>query len=100
MVNYSVKSSYHCWHSANVSYCNISVSDGWNKIWRLNIPRKVKIFQRRFCSNNIPVRNVLRGKGVTLPIVCPMCETDVEHLLHVFFDCNFAFACCRVWVCS
>lgn len=28
-----------------------------------------------------------------LPIVCPMCDSDVEHLLHVFFDCPFAASC-------
>lgn len=28
-----------------------------------------------------------------LPIICPMCSLDVEHLLHVFFDCQFASQC-------
>lgn len=44
----------------------------------------------RFCRNNIPVRDRLKARGVNLSILCPMCNTDVEHLLHIFFDCTFA----------
>lgn len=40
------------------------------------------------------VRNALRSKGVA--IVCPMCDTDIEHVLHVFFDYKFAQQCSRL----
>lgn len=30
---------------------------------------------------------------MSLPITCPMCKVDVEHLLHVFFDCHSASQC-------
>ncbi|XP_017221643.1 uncharacterized protein LOC108198399 [Daucus carota subsp. sativus] len=53
----------------------------------------MRIFVWHFCRNNLPVRYKLRDKGVILPITCPMCNTDVEHLLHVFFDCCFAQSC-------
>lgn len=39
------------------------------------------------------MRNHLRHKGVNVTILCPFCMTDVEHLLHVFFDCEFATQC-------
>lgn len=39
------------------------------------------------------MRNRLRGKGVDITIICPMCDADVEHLLHLFFDCPFATSC-------
>lgn len=26
-------------------------------------------------------------------IICPMCERDIEHLVHLFFDCSFAKEC-------
>ena len=35
----------------------------------------------------------LRNKGVTLPITCPMCNADIEHLLRLFFDCPSASSC-------
>lgn len=70
---------------------------GWSKIWCLNIPPKLKFFLWRFCRNNILVRNILRYKGVSrTPITCPMRQADaadVEHLLHLFFDCRFAKQC-------
>ncbi|XP_074377163.1 uncharacterized protein LOC141718682 [Apium graveolens] len=56
----------------------------------------MKIFLWRFCRNNIPVRNHLRYKGVPVMILCPMCCVDVEHILHLFFDCIFARSCWQV----
>lgn len=48
-----------------------------NKIWRLQIPNKMKVFVWRFCKNNIPVRKRLSAKGVRLPITCPMCGKNL-----------------------
>lgn len=39
------------------------------------------------------MRNLLRSKGVNVTILFPFYITDVEHLLHVFFDCDFAVQC-------
>lgn len=87
---YSVKSGYKYWHD---HYCECSrqqSSQGWGKLWRLDIPQKIRVFLWRICRNNVPVRNLLRGKGVQTTIICPMCSNDVEHLMHIFFDCDFA----------
>lgn len=54
---------------------------------------QIKVFLWRFCHNNLPIRVRLESKGVVLPILCPMCSTDIEHLLRVFFDCSFAKSC-------
>lgn len=35
----------------------------------------------------------LNSRGITLPITCPMCHNDIEHLIHVFFYCEFAMQC-------
>ena len=90
---YSVKSAYHYWLSSSNLMINADNSKGWKRLWNLNLPHKIKIFLWRFCKNNIPVRYLLRSKGVLNPITCPMCEGDIEHLLHVFFDCTFAQQC-------
>lgn len=39
------------------------------------------------------MRKRLRTKGVLLPITCPMCNVNTEHLIHVFFDYYFAKQC-------
>lgn len=71
----------------------VTQASGWSKLWRLDIPHKLKVFLWRFCRNNVPVRRRLSTKGVSLPIICPMCNEDVEHKLHVFFYCPFAASC-------
>lgn len=90
---YTARSAYHFWFSKNHTMPEEFLSRGWNKLWNLNIPHKIKTFLWRFCRNTIPVRNRLRNKGIDVPIICPVCERDVEHLLHVFFDCSFASQC-------
>lgn len=93
---YDVKTGNLFWRNHNVSdsLCNRLV--GWNKLWRVNVPHRVKVFLWRFCRNDIPVRNGLRHKRVPVTIMCLMCNVDVEHLAHVFFDCNFAKNCGQV----
>lgn len=72
-----------------VTSCRVSHEKGWSSLWKLGVPHKVKIILWRMCRNIIPVRNLLRSQGVQNSIICPMCERDVEHLLHIFMDCPF-----------
>lgn len=89
---YTVKSGYQFWSQLNVTHTAETDAKGWNKLWNLNVPHKIRTFLWRFCTNNVPVRKLLRSRGVNLPITCPICITDIEHLLHTFFDCTFAVA--------
>lgn len=41
----------------------------------------------------MPVCIRLKNKGVVVPIICPMCNMDIKHPLHLFFDCPFASSC-------
>lgn len=90
---YSIKTGYQLWHDRNVGVGSVLQSKGWSRLWKLDVPHKVKIFLWRFCRNNIPVKSRLSTKGVQLPLNCPMCDADIEDTLHVFFECPFASAC-------
>lgn len=68
-------------------------SVGWKKVWHLQLPHKVKVFIWRFCRNVVPVRRRLSARGIRIPITCPMCSIDIEHMSHLFFDCEFAVGC-------
>lgn len=70
---YSVKSGYQQWHKNHVGDGEVQQSQGWNKIWRVAVPHRIKIFLWRFCRNNIAVRMLIRGRGVLVPIGCAMC---------------------------
>lgn len=87
-----MKTGYQIWHLNHLGGVDNQQSDGWGKIWRHCIPHKIKVFLWRLCRNNVHVRNLLRNKGVHVPISCVMYVSDVEHLLHLFFDCVFAEA--------
>lgn len=87
---YNVKTGYQCWREKCSNLEPIPQFGGSKRIWKLLVPHKMKVFLWCFCRNNIPVRNRLRSKGVPVTIICPFFNIDVEHLLHVFFDCSFA----------
>lgn len=93
---YSVKSGYQYWQTNHNGMNPVNVGKGWSRLWKLNIPHKTHILLLRFSKNNILVRNLLRGRGVPNPIICLMCEHDIEHVLHLFFDCEFARSCWQV----
>jgi hypothetical protein len=45
----------------------------WDKIWRLAVPNKVKIFLWRLAHNNLAVKRNLARRGVDSETICPMC---------------------------
>lgn len=90
---YSVKTGYQLWHAQNIGTGSVPQSNGWSKLWKLDLPHKVNLFLWRLCRNNVPVKSRLSSKGVNLPLECPMCNSDIENLLHIFFLCPFARAC-------
>lgn len=65
-------------------------SIGWKKVWHLIIPNKVKVFIWKFLRNVIPARKRLSERGIRIGITCPMCLSDIEHMTHLFFECDFA----------
>lgn len=93
---YSVKIRYHFRVNNNTETYAVTNSKGWSRLWNLSLPHKLRTFLWRFCKNNIPVRKLLRSKGIAVPTICPMCEEDIEHLLHIFFDCKFSMECWRI----
>lgn len=73
---YNVKSAYQYW----MSHCTTEIATadvkGWDRLWKLQLPHKLRVFLWRFCNNNVPVRILLKHKGVSTPILCPMCGVD------------------------
>lgn len=69
---YTVKTGYRYWASQLTSTASVTMSKGWNKIWQVQLPHKVKTFLWRFCKNTILVRKLLRSKGWQL-LLCVLC---------------------------
>ena len=66
---------------------------GWRKIWSTQIPPKLKNFIWRLCQDSLPTQQKLSSQGIPSPISCVFCGSDVEHHLHLFFDCQYAQDC-------
>lgn len=90
---YTAKSAYHYWFDLHFGNDLISQSVGWKKIWHVQVPHKIRVFLWRFCRDAIPVRKRLSSRGVRVPITCPMCMHDIEHMSHLFYDWDFAKGC-------
>lgn len=90
---YTIKTGYQLWHAQNIGTSTVTQSDGGCKLWKVDLPHRIKLFLWRFCRNNVPVRSILSTKGVSIPLECPMCNSTVEDLIHIFFVCTFALAC-------
>lgn len=88
-----MKSGYFEWCKSHNEDAGMVRDEGWSKVWRLNIPHKMRVFLWRFCRNVLPVRNLLRYRGVQAPVACSMCVGDIEHMNHLFLDCNYAKEC-------
>lgn len=66
---YSVKTGYKHWKDCFADCFRPPSSTGWNKLWRVGLPHKIRMFLWRFCRNNVPVRKLLRGKGVNVTML-------------------------------
>ncbi|XP_062145914.1 uncharacterized protein LOC133853906 [Alnus glutinosa] len=58
----------------------------WNLIWGLNVPYPVKMFTWRACHNILPTRSNQK-KGIALDPLCLFCQTELETVRHVLWDC-------------
>jgi hypothetical protein len=50
----------------------------WNKIWRSNVPRVVKLFLWQACNNVLPPKENLFKRKITSDPLCPVCLLEVE----------------------
>ena len=69
----------------------------WKAIWGLPLPNAEILFFWRACQNLLPTKeNLLKRKVINDPF-CPICERDLEIVLHVIWECPTAR---DVWGCS
>ncbi|KAK4850558.1 hypothetical protein QYF36_007797 [Acer negundo] len=66
---------------------NVS-TNWWWKLWKLNIPQKIKIFIWKGCYDWIPTRFNLRGRRIQVIDLCPWCTKSSETTIHALLECN------------
>ncbi|KAK7281123.1 hypothetical protein RIF29_08839 [Crotalaria pallida] len=93
--HYSVKSSYHLLMSQQASSeasSSTAVSAHSNKIWSAHCIPRYKELIWRACQNILPMRKVLRNRGIQVDHLCPMCGEEDETIEHALLLCRFAAA--------
>ncbi|KAH9665893.1 putative reverse transcriptase/RNA-dependent DNA polymerase [Citrus sinensis] len=76
---------------------NTSALSFWRRLWKLEVPSKVKNFLWRAATNVLPTYdNLLRRRVQVLPLYV-VCNTCNESIIHILVDCGFAKAC---WIAS
>ncbi|XP_004298091.1 PREDICTED: uncharacterized protein LOC101303799 [Fragaria vesca subsp. vesca] len=101
---YSVRSGYHVARKVEhmETIASSSSSQGgwgfiWKKVWKVNVPPKVRMHAWRILKEVLPTKWVLKKKGVDLGVECPFCGGDKEDGLHIFKNCGVVN---QLWKCS
>ncbi|KAL6183086.1 hypothetical protein ACLB2K_044497 [Fragaria x ananassa] len=64
-------------------------SDLINKVWKLDVPPKVKLFGWLLLRGRLKTRDRLSKFGYIDDNSCPLCDNDNETADHLFGHCNF-----------
>ncbi|GAU44836.1 hypothetical protein TSUD_280370 [Trifolium subterraneum] len=64
----------------------------WGKvIWSKDIQPSRSLLAWRIMLNKIPTDDNLRERGCNLTSMCSLCNSNIETMFHLFFECRFAF---------
>ena len=77
----------------------------WRRVWKLNVPPKVRTFVWRACANILPTRDNLHRRKLKVDPRCELCCQHHESTGHLLWECPFArnvWALCsgRIQKCS
>ncbi|KAL0458446.1 UNVERIFIED_CONTAM: hypothetical protein Slati_0471800 [Sesamum latifolium] len=104
MGRFTVQSAYR--HAKNMSArmvasSSVSSSTGqdalWPTIWGSKIPPRVKTFMWRLCMGALPTLENLGRRKLGIVTLCPICDSQVETVTHIFLQCPFAR---QIWALS
>ena len=100
---FTVKSAYHIAaklqsdKDLGESSSGDSRSIIWEKLWKMKLPPKIKIFAWRACVNSLPVYVKMADRGIQLCCDCPVCGDSFESLTHALIQCDFALSVWALW---
>lgn len=94
---YTIKSSYHVaveilkieknWTESS---CSPPSNNVWERIWKLRIPNKIKVFSWRANLNILPTRDNLCKRKIMADNICELCKSDRESGIHALWECEVA----------
>ncbi|CAI9761215.1 unnamed protein product [Fraxinus pennsylvanica] len=91
---YTVRSGYRLFVKINrdrqlgeVSYAD-DQRKMWKKIWKMQIPHKIRVFAWRVCHNGLPTLRNLLARKVIEDAVCKFCNKEEEDINHALLYCS------------
>lgn len=91
---FTVKTTYHLSLEHSLVNGNEDVLSFWKKLGKLQIPPKWMLFTWKLVHRILPVRAVLKSKGLDVQLECLRCFQQEETLEHLCFKCSISR---RVW---
>ena len=62
----------------------------WRRLWKTNIPNKIKAFGWRACQNALPTKENLARCGIIDNDRCELCKQAPKSVLHMLWECRVA----------
>ncbi|GAU39306.1 hypothetical protein TSUD_119110 [Trifolium subterraneum] len=88
---YSVKSGYKLAMRYIIGSDKYHVRGNWNGIWKAQAPHKARHLLWRLCRGCLPTHSRLLERRVECTLNCPVCDEEIEDVLHIFFRCTVAW---------
>ncbi|KAF7810079.1 ribonuclease H [Senna tora] len=90
---YSVKSGYKEIRKEKIAQLQdsffLQFSGVWKRIWKVQLPAKIKFFLWRLCREILPVCTNLVSRGVDVDPRCPVCSGGAEETIgHAILFCD------------
>ncbi|XP_058783299.1 uncharacterized protein LOC131657977 [Vicia villosa] len=89
---FTVSSCYRRYAFRRIPFGPINKNDEvLEKIWKMEIPYKIKAFAWRLFVNRLPTKDLLKVRGIAFPtsnLNCVFCGLHLEDRDHIFFKCN------------
>lgn len=84
---YSIKTGYRVLTEKIEENSHLFAEGNWARIWKANVPHKVRQFLWSAARDTLPTRVNLQAKGIQVPCTCLLCGRNPETSWHVFIDC-------------
>lgn len=95
--SYTVKTGYYIQRSldmkhqttqVNIDSLPVSRNSMLAKLWRINIPPKLKMFWWKILLNGLPVAENLNKRGCHVYGYCQICGEELESIDHMLLQCR------------
>ncbi|XP_074374810.1 uncharacterized protein LOC141715234 [Apium graveolens] len=90
---YSVKSAYGFLQAQKGNWSEEENDKIWQILWRIKAPPKTLNLVWIALSDCLPTLSHLQQKRVPVQSICPVCQQEVESILHNLVSCQFTQHC-------